>query len=98
MFADTALSRMIGLLKRDQILPGEALIIPQCRSIHMFFMKFCIDVIFVDKHNCVIGLVENIKPYQLSPIFWRAACAIEIPVKTIVNTHTAIGDIIKWGQ
>src|SRR3989338_6279649 len=45
--ADTVLSLLKGLLGRDSINPGEALIITQCRSIHMFFMKFGIDVIFV---------------------------------------------------
>src|SRR3989338_5126053 len=74
--ADTAFSRLKGLLGRDGLCPGEALIITQCRSIHMFFMRFAIDVVFVDKKNRVVGTVKRIKPFLMSPYFWRATAAI----------------------
>ncbi|MFA5059291.1 MAG: DUF192 domain-containing protein [Candidatus Omnitrophota bacterium] len=92
--ADTPLSRMIGLLNRKQILPSEALVIESCNSIHMFFMRFSIDVIFVGKDNSVVGLVKNIKPFSLSPIFWKAQRAIELPAGTIQASGTCLGDSI----
>ena len=93
--ADTFLSRMTGLLAKKFLAPGEALIITKCQSIHMFFMCFPIDVIFVDKNDHVIGLVERIKPFQLSPIFFRANYAIEVSEGTIVQTKTSINDKIE---
>jgi hypothetical protein len=61
----------------------------------MFFMRFAIDVIFVDKKNSVVGLVKHIKPFRLSPLFFRASYAIETPVGVIVQTKTALGDKIE---
>ena len=94
--ADTALSRVIGLLNRGSLSAGEGLVITQCRSIHMFFMKFSIDVIFVDRKNAVIGLVKRIQPFCMSPYFWRASCAIELPAGAIDATQTVIGDTVVW--
>ena len=93
--ARTFFSRMTGLLNRSALLSGEALIITRCQSIHMFFMRFPIDAIFVDKHNCVTGLVPNLKPFQLSPIFFRSKYVIETPQGTIVQTKTSFGDKIE---
>lgn len=93
--AGTFRSRMTGLLDRKSLLPGEALIITRCKSIHMFFMRFAIDAVFVDKDNSVVGLVERIKPFRLSPVFLRASYVIEVPLGTIVQTKTSVGDKIE---
>ena len=93
--ADTAFSRLKGLLGRDGLAAGEALVITQCRSIHMFFMRFAIDVIFVDKNNQAVGLVKRIKPFLMSPYFWRASCAVELAAGTIEATRTTLGDKIE---
>lgn len=93
--ADTFITRLVGLLNRDHLAPQEGLIITKCNSIHMFFMKFAIDVIFVSKTNQVVGLVENIKPYQLSQVFWKSSFCIELPVGAIKSSKTQVGDIIS---
>jgi uncharacterized protein len=94
--ADTALSRLKGLLSRNSIDPQEGLIITQCRSIHMLFMKFSIDVLFVDKNKKVVGLVPCIKPFRFSPYFFRAQYAIELFPGSIEKTKTAKGDILSF--
>ena len=91
--ADTFSSRMRGLLPRESLNPDEALLITHCQSIHMFFMKFPIDVIFVDRDDKVVGLVADIRPFCLSPIFWGASYAIELNVETIAKSKTAVGDV-----
>ena len=93
--ADTFFSRLVGLLNRKSFNPGEALIIRRCRSIHMFFMGFAIDVVFVDRNNRVVGFVEGIKPFCLSPIFFRASYAIELPEGTVKTSKTTAGDQIQ---
>lgn len=93
--ADTFLTRMIGLLNRTRLNNGEALIITKCQSIHMFFMKFAIDAVFVGKEDTVVGLVENIKPNRLSRIFFKANFVIELPVGKIKETGTNVGDRIS---
>jgi len=87
--------RMKGLLGRSDFPKGNALIIMRCQSIHMFFMKFPIDVLFCDKQNRVVGACVNIKPFRLSPLFFKAAYVIELPAGTIASSKTLLGDQIK---
>ena len=94
--ANTPLKRMIGLLGSSVLNPGEALIIVPCQSMHMLFMKFAIDVIFVDAQKRVIGLCADLRPFQFSPIFWKSACAIELPAGTIKQSATQIGDQVQF--
>ncbi len=91
ILADTFLSRLTGLLGRKHLSPGEGLIITACKSIHMVFMKFAIDVVFLDKNNRVVGLVENIKPFQFSPVFFKANCAVELPSGSIAQYNVQSG-------
>jgi len=86
--------RAKGLLGTRDLPPGKALIITHCQAIHMFFMKFSIDVIFCDRRNKVIGLCERLKPFCLSPIFFKASYAIELPQGSIAASKTQIGDQI----
>ena len=94
--ADTFLSRLVGLLNRDRLDQGEALVITRCQQIHMFFMRFAIDAVFVDASGLVVGLVENIKPNGLSAIFWRSNRVIELPSGVIARTKTSVGDQIQF--
>ncbi len=93
--ADTFFTRMRGLLGRSCLLEGQALVITHCNSIHMFFMKFSIDAVFLDRAGVVVGLVKNIKPFQLSPVFWTASRVIEFSAGTIARTPIALGDSIE---
>ena len=87
--------RMKGLLGASDLPNGDALIITRCQSIHMFFMKFSIDVIFCDRRNKAIGLCERLKPFCLSPVFFKASYAIELPSGAIAASKTQIGDQIQ---
>lgn len=90
--ADTFMSRLVGLLNRDLIASQEALVITQCNSIHMFFMKFAIDAVFVDRNDVVVGLVKNIKPFQLSRIFFKSSYVIELAPGIIESKNISVGD------
>jgi uncharacterized membrane protein (UPF0127 family) len=93
--AQNSSQRMKGLLGVTDFPQGEALVITHCQSIHMFFMKFPIDVIFCDRQDKVVGLCIGIKPFYLSPIFFKASYAIELPVGSIAASKTQRGDQIK---
>ena len=86
---------MRGLLGRSSLAEGEGLLITHCNSIHMFFMRFPIDVVFIDREGRVVGLLEKIRPWRLSPIFLAATKAIELPAGTIARTATLPGDRIE---
>ncbi len=89
-------ARAKGLLGRRSLDPSEALIIPQCQAIHMMFMQFPIDVVFVDRTYHVVGLVRGIKPFQVSAFFWKAVFAIELEAGVIDKTKTRLGDLLDF--
>ena len=61
----------------------------------MLFMRFAIDVIFVNKDNCVVGVVSSIKPFRLSPIYFNSRFAIELPEGTIAASRTTLGHQVQ---
>lgn len=93
--ADTFLKRLIGLLNRKSLNKGEALILSPSNCIHSFFMRFAIDVIFLDKTGKVVEILPSFKPFRLSPIYFGASLTIELPEHTLQLTRTQPGDIIK---
>ena len=95
IIAQTPFSRMKGLLGRKDFAPSEALVIRPCNSVHMLFMLFAIDVLFVNRSNEIVGLVQGLKPYQFSAIYFKAEYVIELPVSTIEITKTQIGDKLE---
>jgi hypothetical protein len=86
---------MVGLLNRSSLPKDEALIITRCNSIHMFFMRFAIDAVFVDKNHTVVGLVPRIKPFRLSRIFFRSSYVIELAAGVIAEKHISVGDTVS---
>jgi len=93
--ADTYLERLTGLLNRKSLDKGEALILLPSNCIHSFFMRFSIDVLFLDKNNKIIAALPSFKPFRLSPVYFSASLVIELPEFTIQSTVSEVGDIIK---
>ena len=93
--ADTSLRRMVGLLGKQSLDPGTGLFIVPSQAIHTIGMAFPIDVVFVDKKHCVVGVRECVRPFRLTRVFWRALGVIELPPGTIRDSRTAIGDQLK---
>lgn len=92
LVAKSLSSRMKGLLGKKGLSNQEALIIERCNSVHTFFMRFPIDVVFVDKNNVVVETIACLKPFRISPIFWRAAFTIELPIGSIQSAGLKKGD------
>ena len=80
---DTILGRMVGLLSRGSLGTGEGIILKPCVQIHTFFMRFAIDVIFVDADGRVLHVVENMKPWRVSPLFRHASRTVELRAGTL---------------
>ena len=74
--ADSFLSRLGGLLVRPALRPGEALYLAPCASVHTFFMRYAIDVAFVDREGRVLKLVTELKPFRAASC-WGAHGAVE---------------------
>jgi uncharacterized membrane protein (UPF0127 family) len=72
--ASTPLRRMKGLLGRSELPPGEGLLIRPASSIHMFFMRFPIDAVFVDRKLVVRKVARGVKPWRV--VFGRGAHSV----------------------
>ena len=89
--AASSWSRSKGLLGRSGLGEQEGLWIQPTSSIHMWFMRFPIDVIWAAEDGRVIKLVVNIKPWRMS--FCRGAkVSLELPVGAIERSGVKVGD------
>ena len=64
--ASNPLARMKGLLGRSGLDSDEGLVFPGTGSIHMFFMRFAIDAVFLDRELVVVDVVPNLKPWRMA--------------------------------
>jgi len=94
--ATSTWQRMKGLLGRSGLSANEALVLRPCSSIHTFFMRFTIDVLFLNKSMKIVNLIQSIPPNRLGPIAWTGHMAIELPAGKIGQTNTQVGDIIEF--
>jgi uncharacterized protein len=88
-------ARFIGLMGRRALAAGEALCIQRCNSIHMFFMRFPLDVAFVDGDGAVLFALHGIRPWRVSRIVFGAKAAVELPAGTLQDKSVRKGTVLK---
>ena len=76
-------ARLLGLMGRKSLAPQTALLLEPCPQIHTCFMRFDIDVIFLDKHNRVVAVIKNIKPWHISKFYPGARRTLELPAGSL---------------
>jgi uncharacterized protein len=89
--ADTSAKRRTGLLKHTGLKAGEGLWIVPCESVHTFFMKFPIDLVYLDKKRKVRKVRHAVPAWRLSACL-AAHSVLELPAGTVERTGTAVGD------
>lgn len=89
--ADTSSTRRTGLLKHTRLDEGEGLWINPCESVHTFFMKFPIDLVYIDKDKKVRKVRHAVPAWRLSACL-SARSIIELPAGTAKRTGTLEGD------
>jgi hypothetical protein len=89
--AHTHWTRLRGLLGTRSLPDGEGLWLRPCRQVHMFWMRYAIDVVFLDADATVLALVESLQPGTLSPKVSGAASVLELPVGTIARAGLTHG-------
>jgi uncharacterized protein len=89
--ADSSAKRRVGLLRHERLEPGTGLWIVPCESVHTFFMKFPIDLVYVDKKRKVRKVRHAVPPWRLSACF-TAHSVLELPAGTVEKTGTVAGD------
>jgi uncharacterized membrane protein (UPF0127 family) len=78
--ATTGRSRLLGLALLDREAAGAGLLIPGCRSVHTFGMRFKLDVRFLDHRGAVISIRSGVRPWRVvsEP---EAASVLELPAR-----------------
>jgi uncharacterized membrane protein (UPF0127 family) len=87
----TRADRRQGLLKRDALENDSALILSPCFAVHTAFMRFAIDVVFVDRIGHVTRIVRHLRPWRIAVSF-RAYATIEFGAGALDRFDLAVGD------
>ena len=88
--------RLLGLLAFKPLKESEGLLIKDCRSIHTMWMRYSIDVVFLDKEGRVTAIYENLAPFRFSPYIRGACSVLELKAGSGGRASIRIGDIISF--
>jgi uncharacterized membrane protein (UPF0127 family) len=94
--ADTFYRRFKGLMGVTNFPLGEGLLIEPCTSIHTFFMRVPIDVLFLGPQLEVIDVGHSMRPWRLSRVYFAASSVLELPAGTARASQTAPSDRLHF--
>lgn len=92
-FANSFKDRLVGLMFSKNMI-GDGLLLDPCTSVHNCFVRFPIDVIFLDRDNKVVKILRNFKPWRFSWIYFGARRALELPAGKVPRDITK-GDVLE---
>jgi uncharacterized membrane protein (UPF0127 family) len=91
--AESALARMRGLLGRAGLEPGTGMLINPAPSVMTFFMRFTIDVVFLDRDRTVVGVRHRLGPWRVAGAR-HAVAALELPAGAALDAGVEEGDVL----
>lgn len=91
----TVFGRALGLMFRRHLDRGQGMWINPCNGIHMFFMRFAIDAVFLDRRLRVVRIVRELKPWRMVPFVWLAQSVVELPAGTAGAADLAVGEQLR---
>ncbi|WP_246001146.1 DUF192 domain-containing protein [Oceanobacillus piezotolerans] len=89
--AYTFWSRFKGLMLTESMPENAALHISPCTAIHTFFMKYSIDILYLDKEKKIVGIEKDLEPGKVGKKWMNAKSVIELPAGTMDKTSTVMG-------
>jgi uncharacterized protein len=95
--ADRFATRGRGLLGRKELRRGQGILIRPTWSVHTWFMRFAIDVVFLDAELTVLKVSRQLRPWRVSAR-WRAHQALELPAGECDRLGIRVGDRLAWGS
>ena len=93
VLADRPWSRVRGLLGRRSLGPNEGLLLRPVGSIHTMFMRFRIDVVFLDRDHAVVKVVHGLRPWRFAGAR-RAKAVLELPAGAAGRERLALGETL----
>ena len=88
--------RFRGLMMRRELPMGEGLHLVPCDSIHTFFMRIPIDVLFLDAEGRVLRLYEALPPWRTTLPSRACKSVLELPIGTLRGSGTEVGDLLAF--
>ena len=95
--AVTRATRRRGLLGRDSLNPSAALVLSPCWAIHTMFMRFAIDVIFVDRQGRAVRIVHELPPWRITGAA-GARSTIELRAGSLQLLDVQVGDQFRLAE
>ncbi|HVN28293.1 MAG TPA: DUF192 domain-containing protein [Candidatus Binataceae bacterium] len=101
--AETMTAKGRGLLGRDGLAPGSGMLFERggflpMMWMHMFFMRFAIDIVFLDKSNRVRRINHSLRPWRVSSMVVGAHRALELEAGAAARSGTMEGDQLELEQ
>ncbi|MCL6517833.1 DUF192 domain-containing protein [Alicyclobacillus sp.] len=96
--ARTFWQRLMGLMGKQHLHPGEGLWIPRCRAVHCCFMRTPIDVLFLDDQGRILRVLPCMKPWTFSPYVDRAQAVLECAAGTAAALGLRPGERLTWRE
>jgi uncharacterized membrane protein (UPF0127 family) len=93
----TSFGRGLGLMFRRSLPAGDGMWITPCNGIHMFFMRFAIDAVFLDRRQRVVRVRPDLRPWRVVPLVWRAHSVVELPAGTVAGLDLERGEQLEIG-
>jgi uncharacterized protein len=91
--ADSYFARMRGLLGRKSLDPGSGMLLTPESSVHMFFMRFPLDVVFLDRDHKVVGVRHELRPWRVAGAK-GAYATLELPAGAAAAAGVVKGDVL----
>jgi uncharacterized protein len=88
-------ARLKGLIGVRELPAGDGMLISPCRSIHCMFMSIPIDVLYVSKDHCVVGIDHSVAPWRIGSLHRGVQYVIELPAGTAKTSRTILGDRLR---
>jgi len=101
--AESMAAQSRGLLGRDGLQPGTGMLFDGSRLLplmwmHMFFMRFAIDIVFLDKSDRVLRINHQLKPWRVSSMVFGARRALELEAGAAARSGTVEGDQLELSE
>lgn len=86
-------TRRKGLLGRAGLDPGDALVLAPCSTVHTAFMRFPLDLLFVNRSGTVLKVAAGVRPWRVRGA-WRGFAVVEMPAGSVAGSETRSGDTV----
>ncbi|CBL45135.1 Hypothetical protein HDN1F_15520 [gamma proteobacterium HdN1] len=97
-FADSFFTRLLGLLPRRELPFGQSLLITPCTDVHTWFMRFTIDIVFLDKQHKIVGIREHVRPFRFALGPRSTASVLELTAGAVEKLALKTDDHLSFDE